>query len=902
MQFNSPDIMKREKIAIYLINLTVLFFLYRTSIPFFKYPFLLLFTCLVLLSLLFYRSHILNGFKDFIRKYYLLLILAFLYFVAAINTDKLYLTIAKDSVNIIILLTFLFILNLAVNKKKELVFLISNFNNLVIVFALLISISRLFSSLNLFSLEKLLFGYGQVETQINLAKIDYNFALLPIFFGIISTFYRLKIEISTVRKIFFNLLMTIFTLQILFSGSRRGLIVLFIILLLSVLLQIPFFFNRKSDFRRFVPNPLVFIISIIFLLFSFYLFVFSTSYQFKLKTLNFFGINDVYSAKEKISFSVYRYVSAFSKNISYSYLDSLIWTPSFNPEDPDSGWGENWHKTVFPLEGNNVEIVPKKSKGYLIDNSSFTYTKDGYAYSNTTIWNQEIEDDDLIDASVYCYVSEEFNGNVVQISSGGAAYGYQTDLYNMKMKGSWQKLSLKARSNKGEASVNLIFSKSGVTDLSALSGYVIFAHPEIQVKKYIFNPFDPDSGWGSRIHRTVTDLDGKNISIVPKYVKGYLLDSTCNASYYAGLDLCEAYSLLENIEVKNGDRYISSVFCFVSDDFDGSRPSILVGYESVNKGIVSGKTGAFYDMTKKGSWQKLEIDFMCGDGTIPIYLSFVKSGVIDFSKLKGYVIFAYPQIDKINNQDNSLSDIKRYPNRKYGFAYPSLSNIEYGIIKHNTPVINHRAKSKTDTNIHLNKFPENGKKYISAGFFQFSISSFYSPDSLQNDFDPIRNWVSKIVSEDTTYFPYKTNILLDTISNSFIAERILRWQFAIKIFANEYNWNEKIIGGGFDFLNWYGYYFYKDKSRSDYPHNPFLYILLYSGIAGMVVYLILLYKVFYFYLIYLKYIYLPFIFFLITFFFTFFSGGNPFDPPVMGFFIILPFFVNAIHKKDKIPE
>ena len=42
-----------------------------------------------------------------------------------------------------------------------------------------------------------------------------------------------------------------------------------------------------------------------------------------------------------------------------------------------------------------------------------------------------------------------------------------------------------------------------------------------------------------------------------------------------------------------------------------------------------------------------------------------------------------------------------------------------------------------------------------------------------------------------------------------------------------------------------------------------------------------------------------FIFFLITYFFTFFSGGNPFDPPIMGFFMMLPFFIHYIHEKDK---
>ncbi len=126
----------------------------------------------------------------------------------------------------------------------------------------------------------------------------------------------------------------------------------------------------------------------------------------------------------------------------------------------------------------------------------------------------------------------------------------------------------------------------------------------------------------------------------------------------------------------------------------------------------------------------------------------------------------------------------------------------------------------------------------------------------------------------------------------------MHWQFARQIFTKEYNWNQKIFGGGFDFLNWYGYYFHKDKTRSDWPHNPFLSVLLYSGILGLLVYIVLMYKVFYFYIKYIKEYYILFIFFLITFFFSFFSAGNPFDPPMMGFFVILPFFIHSIHKQD----
>ena len=152
-----------------------------------------------------------------------------------------------------------------------------------------------------------------------------------------------------------------------------------------------------------------------------------------------------------------------------------------------------------------------------------------------------------------------------------------------------------------------------------------------------------------------------------------------------------------------------------------------------------------------------------------------------------------------------------------------------------------------------------------------------------SDSDPIRTLIAKFINEDTTYYGYKSEIFVDTVKNSIIAQRLHRWQFAWQIFLKEYNWPKKIFGGGFDYLNWYGYYFYKDKTRSDWPHNPFLSVLLYSGIVGLLLYIFLMYKVVYYYWLYRKAYPILGIFFLITFFFSFFSANNPFDPPVMGF-------------------
>jgi O-antigen ligase len=99
-------------------------------------------------------------------------------------------------------------------------------------------------------------------------------------------------------------------------------------------------------------------------------------------------------------------------------------------------------------------------------------------------------------------------------------------------------------------------------------------------------------------------------------------------------------------------------------------------------------------------------------------------------------------------------------------------------------------------------------------------------------------------------------------------------------------------------MNWYGENFEADRTISDYPHNPFLSVLLYSGIIGLMFYLALFYKTVKYYFQCFKDYGVLFLCFCITFFITFFSGATPFDPPVMGFFVILPFFIHSISQKN----
>ena len=745
---------ERYKIEICFINLIILSYLFRTAIPLLKFPFLLLYSCFIVYFLWNFRKRLISKLIEFVRNYYLILLLALILIISFLLSNKLYLSIFKDVVNMIILLSIFFMSTLIVHGKKELNYFVLNMVYLMVLFAFFISVLGLLDFFNVYSYIDYSKDAGvSITASGEPISVDYNFALLPVFFGIISVFYFLLRTDSTSKKIYFNVLLLIYSFDIIFSGSRRGLITLIVILIILVIAQFFVFYSKNTLIRKLGTNSRYFVLSVFLLSILSLLIIFKTDYSFKIKLLELVGSKNIADTKQKIAIKMFKYTLIFGNNRSFYEFYSRIW-PSI-PEDPDSGWGTRVHKTIFPLTGKNVEIVPNGSKGYL-------------------------------------------------------------------------------------------------------------------------------------------------------------MDSTCNAGYYPSTDICESYTMVVNLNVNKGDRIKASVYCFVSDSFDVNTASFGVGSLCISKNIVSGKVTTLYNLESKGVWQKLEIEFVCIEGDVPIYMSFSKRGVKDFSKLKGYVIFAYPTYEKINKSEDGLSPSVTQSNRDYG----KFKNFDFAkkiTNKKRNGLFNQLNEGSTESNIYITAFnsrtkpikislignTSNTQKYISSNIFCLPLSILTASGEIQNDLDPIRNWASKFISEDTTYYPYKSNIVLDTISNAFIGDRVSRWEFALKIFSQEFNWRQKVIGGGFSFLNWYGFYFLKDRTKSDWPHNPFLSVLLYSGIIGLLIYCFFMYKVFYYYFKYRKEYTLFFIFFLTTFFFAFFSAGSPFDPPIMGFFVILPFFIHSIHKKDE---
>lgn len=734
-------------VKIDIVVLTTLLYLFRTTIPFLKFPFLLLFFGLILFTTLFSRSRIKTALKELFGDFYLSIILVIILIVSFFLSNKLYLASFKDIINSIILFSIIFFLKMYVTSEGDLHKFYQSLMRFVVFFALIISIRLLYSYLSINPyIESTPSDKFALNSSLESLSSDYNFALLPVFFGMFSVLFFLIEPLSFFYRGIYNLILLVYSLTILFSGSRRGLIALATVIVILLIVQLISLFRKNGILKKIGYSSRWFILSIFILTFFLIGFLFVLPLNMKRITLTNLGI-PVRSYKQVISTRLYRYSQIFS-NFLYTDFEHIVWPADPDPRNPDTGWDTRIGTNIFPLTGENVEIVPENSIGYKMDNTcdAATWSNNAYSYidiSSLFIDNSKKTNPSLFSASVYCFISKDFDGTWAVISDRDGAFGKVLKEYDLNKKGTWQKLQICFEAKSGIPPLYLYWSKYGVTNFSTLKGYVIFAFPQ---------------------YRKVTQMDS---------ISSYFDSST-----------------------KNRIRVIRT----------NDRSEYYKGQFSNNRLIQSA--------TKQS----------------------LNAGDYDF---KNEYIHKYQQNPGVNS--------------------PIIS--QTGVFSISTPIMN---------------------IILSGGI----------------DSDPIQRWAAKLIAEDTTYYGYKKYLKIDTISNNFLGERLMRWQFAWQIFKKEYNLKQKMFGGGFNFLNWYGYYFLNDKTLSDYPHNPFFSILLYSGIIGFLLYIFLLYKVFYYYLKYLKKYYLFFIFFLITFFFTFFSGGSPFDPPIMGFFMLLPFFLHSVHKSE----
>lgn len=484
------------------------------------------------------------------------------------------------------------------------------------------------------------------------------------------------------------------------------------------------------------------------------------------------------------------------------------------------------------------------------------------------------------------------------------------------------------------------------------------------------NPLDPASGW-ARANYKKSKISGSNSKIVPSGAVGALIDrsidvvSSSNSSYY--------YSILNKEKLIKTKRYLFSVYCYVSHEFDG---------DDVYLSYIKGETyvyNSIYDLKNKGTWQRLSF-FVYGVEDVVTSAFYVKlNNAHNFSKLNGHVIFACPEFKEIEFDS-------RNPITWCGNGYNRIDSLRGGDLE----VLKEQNVFGVFIDKQVNASQRNGTSSFYTtllydqdkiiGKNRVSIYYFISPDfdgddlflvasrngswikrtskkdlqkgkwqklSIEFDADTsawlvtfwvqsakktfhdlkghviiaypeINNGTYNLTPKQISLLFSQTKILqarlfqfnnLDSVSvnctfsklyenSGFIGLRVDRWRYAIYLYRYQYSFVQKMFGDRYLHTRKFASEF-DINDGYEYPHNPFLSVLLYSGFFGLLSYLWFLYYVFYYYWKYRKEYWVFGLSFMASFFFAFFSANSPFDPAIVGVFSILPYFIHYYHVKDK---
>jgi hypothetical protein len=915
-----------------------------------------------------------------LKSFYLIFILIGLFCGVFILSQSSELFLIKEFLHAISAFVVLFVLYINVIDSNELKQFLNIFQKQVLLSAAIIS---------LFGLIKLYFQMQGVKFQLleiagypdgTSLVVDRSFFTLFIFYSIIFIIYDLKNKKKTIPSIFYQNILLILTIVILFSTSRRGMIIATIIPLVIILIWILSFVLKNSIFINIRNNTIIYLSSILIIIILFYYFIFFIP-PLKRNELIVKSNFSKYEVQEFVNSFMVSSGSIFNGRIKYSMVDEKIWQTNIDPKVPYSGWAAGNFEPVINFTGPNAEILPRNIIGAKIDKKVTGYNRDGNTYYVSTLFKDSIKPRKKYTSAIYCFVSEDFNGDWVRLKNYGQLKGITTDYYDYNRKGYWQHLQTSFELDSGEFYSALSFTKMNASTFNDLKGFVIYAYPTLN--EVSFNPNVPIT-WANTKFETIFPLPGKNSNILPIESQGFVFDKSAIINkenvIYANSKI---FDITKPID---GARHLITFYAYVNEDFNGDEVYLRA------LGKHSGLGMSKLSLKEKGKWQKLYISILPED-TVKIIFGFKKNKKNILDSLKGEVIFAYPEVKIIKidpKEPLSWTSIKYneveflsgknneiIPNGTKGLKLDKYSGFSFSNYSKRYTIYNSLGRYKIEkgknykTTVYCYasedfdgvrlKLGAWGKYYgLSTSLYNlekkgewqkleinnFGDSSYVEPFlffELPNgvNYNMLNGYVIfaypkveivtvvskklsivvKKLQEDknktymTTIFPNSLiqftgeNHNRDSINYSIVFQkemekdhfsgpRIDRWRYAIYLYKNESTFIQKIFGSGFGYTKKFAKEFNVENGY-DYPHNPFLSVLLYSGIFGLIIYLLVLGRAFYLYWLYRKEYLTLFLCFLATFFYSFFSGNNPFDPPVMGLFLVLPFFIHYVHQKDK---
>ena len=832
---------------LYFLSITILFCILRMVVPLANYifiPFLVLFIFFTISN--FSKIDLLQFIGKYIRLNYQVLVISLFVFFSIFSSSSISLFSLKELIYVILILFLSFSLFLYVDKSNCLYELSSIFCNQVILFSTTIGLIGIIK----FILQIIGFEYISIKIIGTSLVKDYNFYILFSFIGLVSLYFK-KANFS---KVNFTVIFIILNINIIFSGSRRGLILLIIFWFLLFVYGLNLKFEIKQFRKRiYYLTAIITFFFIIFISFKNFpqMITSNESFDLSLTSKNPF--------RQTFTSIVSRYLTILNYSNTYYDLYSKLWLRN----------GTNYKKRDYERLVNN--LVEKN----LIYNGTFE--------NGLLFWQPY--------------------GNATKHSIIKSPYGNAVRVVRFNGDGGGWPLLYKGR--------DIIFYSNHTYQLEFI--YKVIKGKEIPFKVG-FEVSEPNIG----------PDDSRNLKInlvnLPYGWKQGICKYTFNSSYSKirlFMNSQNDSSIVEFADIKLIDKDINSELPIFSDQVSNTDLEVmeyLKNYDLKNfaepapKNLISngdfilrnvfwvpGADSTFHSIVETPYGSGIKVSRLNGNGG-DWSLRYVGRPIIYHAGHKYVLSFLYKVIEGndmpfnigwwVNDGGQGFIETVSLPLK--------IINYEYGWKK---AVCSYRFK---ETHYDLGAFLNSLQDYSTVIIAKVALYDSDGNDSLPDFVDQLKVDSEKIEYIDSINQTKSNNQLkndLYVFDNKLFMERTNRWKYSWIVFDDSLSINQKLFGGGFDYLEMFGAKF--GEGKYDYPHNPFLSAFLYSGIIGGIAYIWFMFLVFYYYIKYYRYHIYFFICFLVAFYFSFFSANTHFSVPIYAILCIIPFLTKYIVENEK---
>ncbi|MCK4662705.1 MAG: hypothetical protein KAT68_07565 [Bacteroidales bacterium] len=809
------------------------------------------------------------------KRAWLLLLISSIYIFVILISDSINPLLFKELYRTVSIIIVFFAFSFIV-ANKGVSYLISNFIKLYIVYLTLAVINFIYS-----------FYIGSKNGINTLNEIDYNmFALFLLIGNVFISKKLLTINVKYVQIIIYNILLSISSILIVLSNSRRALIIL---ILLHFVLFIFIIFNKKIFY---IKRYTIYLCTIIVILLSSVLFLNNSNLRFYLlrnhtsnnfsnhlnlftvRTFSIFGANpynlEFFPEKNLLNSIMTERISKkvlVTKKFSSNYYDNLNYLALFTES-------KERLTEFFPI----ADLIPDSLFGKqkiinLPEVYNVDYTFGGYfipiSFENCYFNNFDLNKND----SVFHFVKTDINKNCRILSilpvSDSSFYTLTFNYYNKENKPTItfdsfsnsfidynivQDTVIKNKNNTYTKHIDFIINN---TTSSKIKTFISFKNKEIYISDINL--------YRKRISRELlySPIKYENkLSRRKAIITGLLFYNSGREQQLFSANIKELLSLHSDLlNATLFSKYDNSLI------LEAKMKSALFVNKNQKEGFIRKLIPAFPNQVYSLSFKT----------NIP------KNKLV-------YYIKRFPEVNPEYIKTQRLNDVDYYIKEGMlhltdSFKVINSSSLQSLLIIGSTSTDTFIVKDfklniyKKSENFSLNKRQKKFAKTLKSLANEAKINVLKEKQDSLLDYYNIQK-----------HHPYE---------NLFIT-RLTRWKFAYYYFK-KFDISKKLFGDNLKYLDIFPVIFYQHglpKLTYDYPHNPLLSSFLYSGICGALVYIYFLLFILYIYIKKIKEVPYFFLAFILSFIFAFFSGNSQFSIPIFAILSLYPFLITKKNKNN----